>query len=240
MAYGFKLGQIEGLDSSVEKVNLTITSTTTASYVLNYGNEGGDEGWTDNIENPNFTLSYHLELDEYVLIAFNMDEPDVGDEYAINLSLPEEPTQAFTEAVGMATEAIYINTPSEFQTIYESILYSKISDVVVADGKPCYISTISWTSEDATDIDAFNDFYTAIKNAAQKISLNAYIDGNLIILKSYNTEGDMSIIRCAGFVYGGTPSFEITNNYVAYTSDDIKYITCSPVVSVLTHISTAD
>lgn len=141
MAYGFKLGQIEGLDSSVKKVNLTITGTTTASYVLNYGNEGGDEGWTDNVENPNFTLHYHLELDEYVLIAFNTDETDVGDEYTINLSLPEAPTQAFKEAVELVL-------PSPIFDITQTLDFSNLETTATVDGNSfTKISTTSLTAE---------------------------------------------------------------------------------------------
>lgn len=106
IGYGFKLGQIEGLSSSVEKVNLTLAGETSSSYILTYIE--ADNIWNDNDDNPSVVLFYHPVLEEYVIYVINMDESDVGDEYTINLSTPETPSQSFVNALQMVGSAFRI------------------------------------------------------------------------------------------------------------------------------------
>lgn len=85
MAYGFNLGQIEGLDSSVKTVTLTIANATESNtYTLTYNND--NENWTDDIDNGSMLL-YYIDDDVFGLEIADFTESDVGDTYNITISV---------------------------------------------------------------------------------------------------------------------------------------------------------
>lgn len=100
MSYGFNLTGVK-LPLNVPYVMLTLSDgTNTITYKLDY----------DDTEEPLYIA--HLENDGYIVYGSEGDDDsliistlftseDVGDEYTINLSLPEEPTQSFSDAVHM-------------------------------------------------------------------------------------------------------------------------------------------
>ena len=83
MAYGFNLGQIEGLDSSVKTVTLTIANATESNtYTLTYN--VADDYWGFSSDTRNIEL--YLE-NQYILFDSDLEETDVGDTYNVTLSV---------------------------------------------------------------------------------------------------------------------------------------------------------
>lgn len=96
MAYGFNLDYIEGLDSSVPNVTLTLSKDAVSnSYYLTYISD--DSAWVDNPNNIGISLSNYEGEGAYLNVE-SFDETDVGDEYTINLSATNV-TDSFKTAV---------------------------------------------------------------------------------------------------------------------------------------------
>lgn len=232
MAYGFNLGEIQGLTYDIPVINVSIKRGE-VSYNYTFTFNDDDEAWA--LENVG--MVYDADGSFY-LTTVDFNESDVGDEYTINLSLPEAPTQAFTEAVGMATEAINLPFPNEYFSILETALTTKMSAVISADGKPCLIYNINWERESATDKDAFDNLYNGIgfitkhreKNA---IIANQYTVFNKIDGDEYNAE--CSISYSVPFYRVSTWVFSMT--YIFTTKIDgvsgEKYISCDVISAYL-------
>lgn len=189
MAYGFKLTSLTEIPSDTPSIVMTlITGETSITKTLTRYENPPLVGWIDDLENPSALLLPELELGEYYeLTIYSFDETDVGDEYAINLSLPEAPTQAFTEAVGMVMSPLELHDPpTEFYTLIGAALTSAIPDVITADGKFCSIHGISWNYSDAVDKAAYEEFENEIINIASHPEIPAYTAGLLITDKPTN------------------------------------------------------
>lgn len=94
--YGFNLGQIEGLDSSVQTVTLTIANATeSATFVLKYHLLESDDidRWND--DNHTFILAFTPE--GFLLAVPEFTESDVGSVYNITLA-KEEVAKDFIDA----------------------------------------------------------------------------------------------------------------------------------------------
>ncbi len=119
MAYGFNLGQIEGLDSSVQTVTLTIANATESNtYTLNKANED-PLVWSDG---PDFdsTTVYIMLTDgaaELYVVAFT--ESDVGDTYNVTIS-----TSAVEENFKSAVETVLVDNGliSEPETLFDETI----------------------------------------------------------------------------------------------------------------------
>ena len=103
--YGFNLGEISGITSDILTIQASIKtgSAEAVIYNLQYNSIVGTwmaEGATLQEDTHN--------AGEYQLIIGTFDENDIGDEYTINLSLPEKPTQAFENALQMVGSAFRI------------------------------------------------------------------------------------------------------------------------------------
>lgn len=89
MAYGFNLGQIEGLDSSVKTVTLTVANATESNtYTLTYDNTGIGDMWTD----PDGSAGLYVQIEGVTnldchIIDGNLTSSDIGDVYNITLSI---------------------------------------------------------------------------------------------------------------------------------------------------------
>lgn len=119
MAYGFNLGQIEGLDSSVQTVTLTIANATESNtYTLTYFSEGDDEIWTDDIDNGSVWL-YYIDDDVFGLEIANFTESDVGDTYNVTLS-----TSAVEENFKSAVETVLVDNGliGEPETLFDGTI----------------------------------------------------------------------------------------------------------------------
>lgn len=134
MAYGFNLGQIEGLDSSVQTVTLTIANQSESNtYTLNKANED-PLVWSDNPD-PESAAVYIMLTDGVAglyVVAFT--ESDVGDAYNVTLStsaveenfksavetvladngLISEPETIFDETLTLTDEELFYELPSDF------------------------------------------------------------------------------------------------------------------------------
>lgn len=136
---------------------------------------------------------------------------DVGDEYTINLSLPEAPTQAFKEAIEMAmTPLILQNPPQEFYTLIAAALGSAIPDVIAADGKFVKISNITWNYNGAEDKTSFENFEANILDIIRHKANDAYdYAGNLITFKKENV--DSNIVGGTMFNFEGGGYYFVVN-----------------------------
>ena len=102
--YGFNLGHIEGLDSSVKTVTLTIANATESNtYTLAYTTEHDNDLWTDDINFENDTIRlYHYTGEEvFKLRTLFLTVSDVGDTYNVTIS-----TSAVEENFRSAVETI--------------------------------------------------------------------------------------------------------------------------------------
>ena len=89
LRYGFNLGQIEGLDSSVKTVTLTVTDATESHvYTLQHTTDRYDNNlWTDDIDTGLIHLFHINGGDTFGLDMANFTESDIGDTYNIKLSI---------------------------------------------------------------------------------------------------------------------------------------------------------
>lgn len=109
--YGFKLTSLTEIPSDTPSIVLTLVrgETTITKTLMRYENPPLVV-WIDDLENPSAFITPELESGEYYeLIITSFDETNVGDEYTINLSLPEEPTQAFENAMLTSHYPFYNN-----------------------------------------------------------------------------------------------------------------------------------
>lgn len=120
-AYGFNLGQIEGLDSSVKTVTLTIANATESStYTLTYTTEGANELWTDDINFEHDTIRlYHYANEVFELRTNFLTDSDVGDTYNVTLS-----TSAVEENFKSAVETVLVDNGliGESETLFDGTL----------------------------------------------------------------------------------------------------------------------
>lgn len=121
MAYGFNLGQIEGLDTSVQTVTLTIANATESNtYTLTYN--VADDYWGFSSDRREIEL--YLE-NQYILFVSDLEETDVGDTYNVTLS-----TSAVEENFKSAVETVLvdnglINAP---ETLFDGTITIKAED----------------------------------------------------------------------------------------------------------------
>lgn len=119
--YGFNLGQIEGLDSSVKTVTLTIANATESNtYTLTYISGDGDEGWTDNGSFVGWAIALHeIDDDIFVLDIANFTESDVGDTYNVTLS-----TSVVEENLKSAVETVLVDNGliGEPETLFDGTI----------------------------------------------------------------------------------------------------------------------
>lgn len=107
MSYGFRLSGIstEITGDNTPLINLTLSNgTTTNSYSLQYDT---DEDWWHYNDQDIIEIGFYYDTDDYVLQVSTLTSEDVGDEYMINISLPEAPTQSFSDAVHQVLEESY-------------------------------------------------------------------------------------------------------------------------------------
>lgn len=106
--YGFNLGQIEGLDSSVKIVTLTIANATESNtYTLTYTTDKYDNDlWTDdiNFENDNIQLYHYTGEEVFKLRTLFLTPSDVGDTYNVTIS-----TSAVEENFKSAVETVLVD-----------------------------------------------------------------------------------------------------------------------------------
>ena len=104
--YGFNLGQIEGLDSSVKTVTLTMANATESNtYTLPYSNTL--RGWADSPSPETATVvlaSSYPNVDGYVLVMFTFDGSNVGQTYNIQINT-ETVEASFKSAVGQVVQS---------------------------------------------------------------------------------------------------------------------------------------
>lgn len=115
--YGFKLGQIEGLDPSVQTVTATIANATKSNtYTLTYINDFGS--WTDDIDHGSMRL-YYIDDDVFGLEIANFTESDVGDTYNVTLS-----TSAVEENFKSAVETVLADNGliGESETLFDGTI----------------------------------------------------------------------------------------------------------------------
>lgn len=113
--YGFNLGQIEGLDSSVQTVTLTIANATESNtYTLTY--DALDDYWGFSSDRREIAL--HLE-NQYMLFVSDLKETDVGDTYNVTLS-----TSAVEENFKSAVETVLVDNGliSEPETLFDGTI----------------------------------------------------------------------------------------------------------------------
>ena len=119
--YGFNLGQIEGLDSSVKTVTLTIANATESStYTLTYTTEGANELWTDDINFEHDTIRlYHYANEVFELRTNFLTDSDVGDTYNVTLS-----TSAVEENFKSAVETVLVDNGliGESETLFDGTI----------------------------------------------------------------------------------------------------------------------
>ena len=106
--YGFNLGQIEGLDSSVKTVTLTIANATESNtYTLTYTTDEYDNDlWTDdiNFENDNIKLYHYTGEEVFKLRTLFLTPSDVGDTYNVTIS-----TSTVEENFKSAVETVLVD-----------------------------------------------------------------------------------------------------------------------------------
>lgn len=124
MAYGFNLGQIEGLDSSVQTVTLTIANATESNtYTLNYHlNEDDMDSWFDDDE----TFLLVITPIGSLLGVPEFTESDVGDTYNVTLS-----TSAVEENFKSAVETVLADNGliSVTETLFDGTITITAEDV---------------------------------------------------------------------------------------------------------------
>lgn len=126
--YGFNLGQIEGLDSSVKTVTLTIANATkTNTYTLKYSSENGDYGWTDSGSVVDYTIAlYKNDDDVFDLYKTNFSGSDLGDIYNVTIS-----TSAVEENFKSAVETVLVDNGliGEPETLFDGTITITAEDV---------------------------------------------------------------------------------------------------------------
>lgn len=135
MAYGFNLGQIDGLDSSVQTVTLTIADQSTANtYNLAYNDT--KTGWETDC-----AKLYDLGSSQgYALEITALTSEDVGDSYNVSISA-DEVTETFKAAVELVL-------PSSIFDITQTLDFSNLeTTATVAGNSFTKISTTSLTAE---------------------------------------------------------------------------------------------
>lgn len=135
MAYGFNLGQIEGLDSSVKTVTLTIADQSTANtYNLAYNDTKA--GWeTDGAK------LYDLGSSQgYALEITALTSEDVGDSYNVSISA-DEVTETFKAAVELVL-------PSSTFDVTQTLDFSNLeTTATVAGNSFTKTSNVALTAE---------------------------------------------------------------------------------------------
>lgn len=115
--YGFNLGQIEGLDSSVQTVTVTIANATVSNtYTLNYHLRSDDmDTWYDDDE----TFMLIFTPVGFLLAAPAFTESDVGDTYNVTLS-----TSTVEENFKSAVETVLVDNGliSESETLFDGTI----------------------------------------------------------------------------------------------------------------------
>lgn len=107
--YGFNLGQIEGLDSSVQTVTLTIANETQSNTYTLTDYDGS--GWRDKVNDATVELHPNDNLDGYIISISDLSASDLGKMFAITLA-SNEATADFVYASGLAlTEVGVTNVP---------------------------------------------------------------------------------------------------------------------------------
>ena len=117
MAYGFNLGQIDGLNPSIKTVTLTIANATVSNtYTVIWDDNAGS--WTDDIDNGSMWL-YYIDDDVFGLEIANFTESDVGDTYNVTIS-----TSAVEENFKSAVETILVDNGliGEPETLFDGTI----------------------------------------------------------------------------------------------------------------------
>lgn len=126
MSYGFNLGQIEGLDSSVQTVTLTIANATESNtYTLTYN--VADDYWGFSSDSREIEL--YLE-NQYILFVSDLEETDVGDTYNVTI---------FTESVD-----------ENFKSAVETVL---VDNGLMGEPETLFDGTITITAEDTQGVE---------------------------------------------------------------------------------------
>lgn len=104
--YGFTLGEISSITSSDTIIYASIKkgSAEAISYILQY-DQSTDKWFGEGIrleEVPKNAGHYRLAIGSF-------EDTDIGDEYIVNLSLPESPTQSFVNACHMVSDTYRID-----------------------------------------------------------------------------------------------------------------------------------
>ena len=191
MAYGFNLGQIEGLDSTVRKIECSIVvDEHTAFYIgMRYS---GNETWKGTE-----TQLYNTP-DGYCLIITDLTASDVGKTAAITLhSDGDVPTSDFKSAVKKSIEPIIIYMPRFVFTTIQSVLGQHINNVISNAGKICAVPDISigyLEYADAEEQAQFKSFSIAVANAATlSQETSVYIDNILVTERTEVSNGSSTI-----------------------------------------------
>lgn len=105
--YGFNLGQIEGLDFSVETVTLTIANATESNtYTLTaYSNRG----WQDKLDDATVGLYPNNNLDGYIIFISDLSASDLGKTFAITIA-SNKATADFVYASGLALTEVGVTS----------------------------------------------------------------------------------------------------------------------------------
>ena len=135
--YGFNLGQIEGLDSSVQTVTLTIANATesnTYTLVSTSGNTWVSNPEVEPVESEIILSTLNGDGVTFIITLKSFTESDVGDAYNVTLStsaveenfksavetvladngLISEPETIFDETLTLIDEELYYELPSDF------------------------------------------------------------------------------------------------------------------------------
>lgn len=166
MAYGFNLGQIEGLDSSVKTVELTLEREgQTLSLTLAYSE--GDGWWFEGTDN------FVLMVDDTTALLWlvNATESNVGDVYNITLSTESiEPN--FKAAVEEVANAVY-ETSTDVENAIMSALPSLFAGAI-QNGKSNTTVTLPTGVETAIQIKKIAEDVVSGKNVTVKMSTGGY------------------------------------------------------------------
>lgn len=188
--YGFNLGQIEGLDSSVEEIG----------YIVDVGDsiyQGGlaytyNETWIGSL------LELYNTPHGYCLSVSSLTASDVGKIATITLQSEEDvPTSDFKSAVKKSIEPIQIDMPGIVFEKIQLALGQYATNVVSNAGKICTVPDIEISYleyADAEEQAKFKSFSIAIANAATlNRETSVYFNGYLVTERQEVRSGDSTI-----------------------------------------------
>lgn len=136
--YGFDLGEIPSISDNLTNLSLTISDgEETYTTTLYYDEYPIGNGWADNDE---VFWMWIGEDGHTYLQNHSFDESLLGSTFTINLIVPEKPTQAFKEAVGLSNQPLWVFFDVSATPVTADVERSVVVEALKA-GKTVYAST---------------------------------------------------------------------------------------------------